>query len=82
MNLQWNKEDNVTYNATITPQSLGSLMFNDSTSVHISIQYNTIYNVNITATSALCGQGMTNLVQLHYGESQYEIYSSTCTVQA
>ena len=65
--LQWNKEDNVTYNATITPQSLGRLMFNDSTSVQVSIQYNTMYNMSITATSALCGQILTSVVPLHYG---------------
>ena len=74
--LQWNKEDNVTYNATITPQTLGSLMFNGSTSVQISIQYNTIYKVNITATSALCGQGMTSVVPLHYGEYIINKYES------
>ena len=65
--LEWNKEHNVTYNVTIAPQTLGSLMFNGSTSVQISIQYNTMYKVNITATSALCGQGMTSVVPLHYG---------------
>ena len=66
--LDWAPENGVSYNVTSVP--LAGVAFNGSTSVQLTLLYNTQYNVSILAT--LCGQSNTAIAvhrNLDFGES-------------
>ena len=58
--LEWKEEPGVTYTANASPSA--SLMFIGNAGLQLTLLYNIVYNVNITAT--LCGQN--SIMQHHF----------------
>ena len=52
--LKWIQENDIFYNVSIEPKNLTSLKHNGSTDVKLIILYNTLYNVDVTASSIVC----------------------------
>ena len=66
--LEWEKEAGVTYNASIYPAAQTPLILTENARLQMTLSYNTLYSVTITAT--LCGQNSVNYTALNfsYGE--------------
>ena len=52
--LKWIQENDIFYNVSIEPKNLTSLKCNGSTDVKLILLYNTLYNVDVTASSIVC----------------------------
>lgn len=52
--LKWIQENDIFYNVSIEPKNLTSLKRNGITDVKLIILYNTLYNVDVTASSIVC----------------------------
>ena len=68
--LQWVEENGVSYNVSTEPQV--AIAFNGSlTSIQFIALYNTVYNVNITASSVICDTAhtVTTTAGFNYSES-------------
>lgn len=66
--LEWTQEDGVYYNVSVVPPTAS--VFTGSTSLHLTVSYNTSYNVSVVATS-FCGQNSATTVIVltqSYGE--------------
>ena len=62
--LNWAQGDNEFYNASIVPSV--PMLHTGSTTVQLTLQYNTHYSVSIVAF--LCEYNTTDVVDLHYGK--------------
>ena len=58
--LKWIQENDIFYNVSIAPKNLTSLKRNGSTNVELIILYNTLYNVDVTASSIVCDSVTSN----------------------
>ena len=67
VNLVWTPVENPlgSYSISVTPQT--ALIFNGSAAAQLTIPYNTLYNVSISAVIP-CGQSSTAYIMLNYGE--------------
>ena len=64
--LEWTQENDVTYNISIFPQILvANIKMSGSSSIQLTLLYNTYYNVSIVATRC---ETTTTIIPLHYGE--------------
>ena len=64
--MEWTStRDDVWYNVSTEPQV--DVIFTGDTSIHFIALYNTLYNVSIVASSALCNTGI-NRVGFKYSE--------------
>ena len=63
--LNWAQGDNEFYNASIVP-SVPMLLDTGSTTIQLTLQYNTHYSVSIVAF--LCEYNTTDVVDLYYGK--------------
>ena len=62
--LEWIHENATSYTLSTIPQVA---IRNQTTSVQMTLSYNTLYNVSVVAT--LCGQNTTIVSVLSYGET-------------
>ena len=64
--LEWTQQNDVTYSVSIFPQiSLVNIEMLGSSSVQLTLLYNTYYNVGIIATHC---ETTTTFIPLHYGK--------------
>ena len=65
--LEWEQEAGVTYNASIYPATQTPPTLTENSRFQLTLSYNTLYSVTITAT--LCGQNSVNTaLNFSYGE--------------
>ena len=65
--IEWKEEAGVTYVTSSFPQALSIKTSIGSARVQLTLSYNTVYTVNVTAI--LCGQNsVSTAVNLSYGE--------------
>ena len=74
--LEWTPESSLyRYNFSVVPQLEVEWFQNDNTRAHLTVVYNTLYNVSVIATH-LCGQNsVTAMIELYYGEYIDIIYT-------
>ena len=64
--VHWEQQDNVLYSPSISPGGEATVRVIGSTRVQARVAYNTQYNLSIIGS--FCGQNVTNVIKLHYGE--------------
>lgn len=69
--MDWTQESNVTYNVSIFPQKSKAVERLGSSSVQLTLLYNTHYNVSIVAMLTRC-EKTTTFIPLHYGEILFQ----------
>ena len=62
--IKWMAEKGVTYNVSTEPETIAENV--TTSSVQITVSYNTSYNVSVEAN--LCGQMNVSTVEIYYGE--------------
>ena len=60
----WSEDKGVLYDVVVSPQAFK--IYNSSTSIALTMQYNVLYNVTVSLT--LCGHILTDTLELNYGE--------------
>ena len=70
--MDWTQENNVTYNISIFPQISTAVEWLGSSSVQLTLLYNTHYHVSVVATLTHC-EKTTTFIPLHYGEIYFKI---------
>ena len=67
--LEWSEENGVSYNVSTEPQA--AIAFNGSSAIQFIALYNTVYDVNITASSVICDttHTVTTTAGFNYSES-------------
>ena len=63
--VEWTQQAAEMYNVIVSPPVL--MMFNESTSLKLVLEYSTEYNVSIEVVS-LCGSSTAGFTTLNYGE--------------
>ena len=70
--LEWIQEEYVYYNVSVVPPATS--MFTRNTSFHLTVSYNTLYNVSVVAKSFCGHDSVTTDIVLNCGEWQIDIY--------
>ena len=80
--VEWTQQESVSYNVTIIPM-VPVIIHTGSTSVQLTVSYNTEYNVSLEA-SAVCQSIVSSNITLFYGKSLHAELSDnilyTCTI--
>ena len=65
--VEWMKQEDVSYNVSIVPQI--PIISTGTTSIHLTVLYNTEYNMSVEATSLCQNRESTHIqLSLFYGE--------------
>ena len=64
--VEWTQQAAEIYNVIVSPPAL--MMFNESTSLKLVLEYNTEYNVSIEVVIS-CGSSTAGFTTLNYGEA-------------